>query len=50
MLYIGVIVLVAQNNRIETLTPLMSKVNKAIASIKAGDVVSIEAEVQGRSF
>ncbi len=46
---VGVIVLVAPNNRIETLKPLMPKVNKAVANIKAGNVISIEAEAQGRS-
>lgn len=41
---IGVVILVAPSNRIEALAPLMPKVNTAIASIKAGDIVSIEAK------
>lgn len=39
---VGVIVLVAPNNRIEMLKPLIPKVDVVLTSIKAGDVVSIE--------
>jgi len=41
---IGVIVLVAVNNRIETLAPLMPQVNEALKSIAAGQVVEIKIE------
>ena len=41
---VGVIVLVAVNNRIETLAPLMPQVNEALKSIAADHVVEIEAE------
>ena len=41
---VGVIVLVAVNNRIESLAPLMSQVNEALKSIAAGQVIEIEAE------
>lgn len=40
---IAVIVLVARNNRIESLSPLMSQVNALLSSIAAGQVVEIEA-------
>jgi hypothetical protein len=39
----GVIVLVAPNNRIETLKPLMPQVEQVLQTIKAGDVVQVEA-------
>ena len=41
---VGVIVLVAINNRIETLAPLMPQVNEALKRIAAGQVIEIEAE------
>jgi predicted nuclease of predicted toxin-antitoxin system len=42
---VGVIVLVAFNNRIETLAPLMPQVNEVLKNITAGQVIEIEAEV-----
>ena len=39
--YIGVIVLVATNNRLETLAPLMPRINAIIQSIAAGQIVEI---------
>ena len=41
---VGVIVLVAVNNRIESLAPLMPQVNEALQSIVDGQVIEIEAE------
>ncbi len=41
---VGVIVLVAFNNRIETLAPLMPQVNEVIKSIAAGQIIEIEGE------
>lgn len=41
---IGVLVLVANNTRVETLSPLMPQVNRAIASVEAGTVVEIRLE------
>lgn len=41
---VGVVVLVAINNRIESLAPLMPQVNQSLQSIAAGQVVEIEAE------
>ena len=41
---VGVIVLVAINNRIETLAPLMPQVNEVLKSIAAGQVIEIETE------
>lgn len=41
---IGVVVLVASNNRIETLTPLMPQVNETLKSIAVGQVIEIEAK------
>ena len=38
---IGVIVLAAINNRIETLAPLMPRVNEVLQSIAAGQVIEI---------
>ncbi len=40
---IAVIVLVAPNNRIESLLPLMAQVNALLGSIAAGQVVEVEA-------
>lgn len=40
---VGVVVLVADNNRIETLAPLMPQVNEALQTIAAGQVIEIEA-------
>jgi predicted nuclease of predicted toxin-antitoxin system len=39
---VGVIVLVAPNNRIETLKPLMPQVEQVLLTIKAGDVIQVE--------
>lgn len=39
---IGVIVLVASNNRIETLRPLIPQIQHALTIIKAGEVIEIE--------
>ena len=39
---IGVVVLVADNTRIETLTSLMPQVNLAVRSIAAGQIVEID--------
>lgn len=39
---VGVIVLIAPNNRIETLKPLMPQVNQLLLTIKAGDVIELE--------
>jgi hypothetical protein len=41
---VGVIVLVAINNRIETLAPLMPQGHEALKSIVAGQVIEIEAK------
>ena len=41
---VGVVVLVAINNRIEALAPLMPQVNESLQSIAAGQVVEIEAK------
>lgn len=41
---VGVIVLVAVNNRIETLAPLMPQVNEALKNIAASQVIEIEPE------
>lgn len=41
---IAVIVLVAPNNRIESLTPLMPQVNALLGSIAAGEVVEVKIE------
>ena len=41
---IGVLVLVVSNTRVETLSPLMPQVNRAIASIEAGQVLEIRLE------
>lgn len=41
---IGVLVLVASNTRVETLSPLMPQVNRALASVKVGEVVEIRLE------
>ena len=43
---ISIIVLVASNNRIESLAPLMSQVNAILGSLSAGQVVEVEAETQ----
>ena len=39
---VGVIVLVALNNRIETLKPLMERVHQILPTIKAGEVIELE--------
>ena len=39
---VGVIVLVAPNNRIETLKRLMPQVEQVLPTIKAGDVIRVE--------
>jgi predicted nuclease of predicted toxin-antitoxin system len=39
---VGVIVLVAVNNRIATLKPLMPQVNLILPTIKAGEVVEVK--------
>lgn len=41
---IGVVILVAVNNRIETLAPLMPQVNEAIQNIASGQVIKVEAD------
>jgi len=41
---VGVVVLVAANNRIETLAPLMPQADQALKSIAVGQVIEIEAE------
>ncbi len=41
---IGVLVLVASNTRVETLSPLMPQVNRAIASVEAGQILEIRLE------
>ncbi len=38
---IGVILLVARNNRLKTLLPLMPEVREAVENIKAGDFVRL---------
>jgi hypothetical protein len=38
---IGVILLVARNNRLKTLLPLMPEAKKALENIKAGDFVRV---------
>ena len=38
---IGIILLVARNNRLRTLLPLMPEVRKAIDEVKAGDLVRV---------
>jgi hypothetical protein len=38
---IGVVLMVARNNRFKTLLPLMSEVNAAIDTVEAGELVSI---------
>lgn len=40
---IAVVVLVAPNNRLETLKPLMPKVQQVLQTIQPGDLVSINA-------
>ncbi len=42
---IAVLVLVAANNRIESLAPLMPQVNALLHSAIAGQVVEVEAEI-----
>jgi len=39
---VGVIVLVASSNRIETLKPLMQQVNEVLYNIKVGELMEIE--------
>lgn len=39
---IGVVVLVAVNNRMETLAPLMPQVNKVLKTIAAGQVIEVK--------
>ena len=41
---LGVILLVAPDNRIETLRPLMLQVVSALADIQAGTIIRLEAE------
>ncbi len=43
---VGVVVLVATNNRIETLAPLMPQVNEALQTIAAGQVIEIEVLIE----
>ncbi len=43
---VAVIVLVAGNNRIESLAPLMARVNELLGSVAPGQVVEVEAEPQ----
>jgi hypothetical protein len=38
---IGVILLVARNNRLKTLLPLMPEVRRALENIKAGDFIRV---------
>lgn len=38
---IGIILMVARNNRLKTLLPLMSEVRAAIEEVKAGEIVRI---------
>ena len=38
---IGVILLVARNNRLKTLLPLMPEARKALENIKAGDLIRV---------
>lgn len=38
---LGIIVLVAQNNRLETLTPLTTKLIQALKTINPGDVIHV---------
>lgn len=37
-----IIVLIAQDNRLETLKPLIIEVNQALESLNKGDIISIE--------
>ncbi len=39
--HIGVILLVARNNRLKTLLPLMPEVREALENIKAGDFIRL---------
>jgi hypothetical protein len=41
---LGIIVLVAPNNRFATLQPLMQHVQQALAALQPGDVVHIQGE------
>lgn len=41
-LHLGIILLIARNNRLNTLSPLMPEVKEALAKIKTGEFVSIE--------
>lgn len=43
---IAVLVLVAPNNRVESLSPLMAQVNAILGSVVAGQVVEIEAKTE----
>jgi|ERR1041384_544698 predicted nuclease of predicted toxin-antitoxin system len=38
---IGIVLLVARNNRLQTLLPLMPEVRKVLESIKAGDLIRV---------
>jgi predicted nuclease of predicted toxin-antitoxin system len=38
---LGIIILVARNNRLKTLLPLMPKVREALGNIKAGDFIRV---------
>lgn len=40
---IGIILLVAKNNRLKTLLPLMPEIRKALDEIKAGDFILVGA-------
>ena len=44
---VAFVVLVAVNNKLTTLEPLMPQVAAALASIKPGDIVRVESEVIG---
>ncbi len=41
---IGVLVLMASNTRVETLSPLLPQVNRALASVEAGRILEIRLE------
>ena len=41
---VAVVILVAANNRMESLAPLMLQVNSILGSLAAGQVVEVEAE------
>jgi predicted nuclease of predicted toxin-antitoxin system len=45
---IAMILLVAQSNRLESLQPLLPSIRKALETIKVGDVVRIDGDVEER--